>query len=161
MVALYRDRSPKSLPSIVTECHNSPVRKLARFGDIVFYLAVYAYCVWAHRPGVQYIAGMALATVGYALWFTARAQLGAAFSLKPEARKLVTSGLYSKFRHPIYLFSTVGLAGLCIAMRWYIFGSVYVVAISIVQSRRAKAERAVLEAAFGDQYREYRKQTWF
>ena len=98
---------------------------------------------------------------GYALWFTARVQLGAAFSLKPEARTLVTSGLYSKFRHPIYLFSTIGLTGLCLAMRWYIFGSVYLVAISVVQSRRAKAERAVLEAAFGDQYREYRERTWF
>ena len=94
------------------------------------------------------------------LWFTARAQLGAAFSLKPEARKLVTSGFYSKFRHPIYLFSTIGLAGLCIAMRWYIFGLLYVAIVAIMQWRRAKAERAVLEAAFGDQYREYRKQTW-
>jgi protein-S-isoprenylcysteine O-methyltransferase Ste14 len=137
------------------------MRKVLRFGDIALYLGVYAYCAWAHRPGWQYIAGMALATAGYALWFTARAQLGAAFSLKPEARKLVTCGLYSKFRHPIYLFSTVGLLGLCIAMRWYVFGSVYVVAIAIMQWRRAKAERAVLEAAFGDRYREYRKRTWF
>ena len=137
------------------------MRKLARFGDIVFYLAVYAYCVWAHRPGVQYVAGMALATASYALWFTARAELGAAFSLKPEARTLVTSGLYSKFRHPIYLFSTVGLAGLCIAMRWYIFGTLYLIVVTTMQWRRAKAERAVLEAAFGEQYREYRKQAWF
>ena len=137
------------------------MRRVAKFGDIAFYLAVYAYCVWAHRLGLQYFAGMALATVGYALWFTARAQLGAAFSLNPEARTLVTSGLYSKFRHPIYLFSTVGLACLCVAMRWYIFGSVYVTAVAIMQWRRAKAERAVLEAAFGDEYREYRKKTWF
>jgi len=136
------------------------MRKLTKLGDIAFYLAVYAYCAWAHRPGWRYIAGMALATAGYALWFTARAQLGAAFSLKPEARKLVTSGLYSKFRHPIYLFSTIGLAGLCIAMRWYIFGLLYAAIVAIMQWRRAKAEQATLEAAFGDQYREYRKQTW-
>jgi len=137
------------------------MRKVTSFGDIAFYLAAYVCCAWAHRSGLQYLAGMALATAGYALWFTARAQLGTAFSLKPEARKLITSGLYSKFRHPIYLFSTVGLAGLCVAMRWYIFGSVYVAAVAIMQWRRAKAERATLEAAFGEQYRAYRKQTWF
>jgi len=160
MAALYREPA-EFTARIPTEWHNPRMRKLLRFGDIAFYLAVYVYCAWSHRAGWQYIAGMALATAGYALWFTARAQLGAAFSLKPEARKLVTSGLYSKVRHQIYLFRTVGLAGLCIAMRWYRFGLLYVAVVAILQWRRAKAERAVLEAAFGDQYREYRKRTWF
>jgi protein-S-isoprenylcysteine O-methyltransferase Ste14 len=46
-------------------------------------------------------------------------------------------------------------------MRWYVFGVVYVGFLSLVQWRRAKAEAAVLESAFGDAYRKYRAQTWF
>ena len=34
-------------------------------------------------------------------------------------------------------------------------------AIIPMQIIRARKESAVLEAAFGDQYREYKRQTWF
>jgi protein-S-isoprenylcysteine O-methyltransferase Ste14 len=46
-------------------------------------------------------------------------------------------------------------------MHWYVFGVVYGGFLSLVQWRRARAEAAVLEKAFGDQYRKYRAQTWF
>ena len=36
-----------------------------------------------------------------------------------------------------------------------------VLAIAIMQALRAGAEAKVLEAAFGDAYREYRRKTWF
>jgi protein-S-isoprenylcysteine O-methyltransferase Ste14 len=56
-----------------------------------------------------------MAAVGFALWLTARIQLGKSFSVRARARALVTTGLYSKFRHPIYLFGGVAYAGLLIA----------------------------------------------
>lgn len=141
-------------------CDNRRVRGLL-FGDVVFYLGVYAYCLWRHQPGWRYVAGMSIATAGYALWFTARAQLGKSFTVRAVAQDLVTTGLYSKFRHPIYLFSTVGMFGLCLAMHWYKFGAVYITLVAATQWWRARAEAAVLEARFGDAYRRYRAGTWF
>jgi len=136
------------------------VKRALLLGDVVFYLGVYGYCLWHFRPGWQYVAGMSLATAGYALWFMARVQLGKSFSARAVATELVTTGLYSKFRNPIYLFSTLGISGLCVAMRWYKFGGVYVALVAATQWWRAGAEAAVLEAKFGDTYRRYRAQTW-
>ena len=104
---------------------------------------------------------MILAAIGFVSWLIARAQLGESFSAKPQARELITTGLYSKIRNPIYIFSTLGLAGICFGMHWYKFGSLYIASVLIVQWRRSKAEAAILEAAFGDRYRHYRAQTWF
>ena len=137
------------------------MRRLLPYADIVFYVAVYLYCVWRRRTGTEYLIGMTIATIGYTLWFTARAHLGRAFSAHAVATELVTRGLYSKIRHPVYLFSTIGIAGLCLAMHWYRLGGAYVLLVAITQWRRAIAETKVLEAKFGDQYREYRAHTWF
>src|SRR4029077_2733285 len=49
------------------------------------------------------LAGSLFLLVGISLIFTARLQLGKSFSLTPQARKLVTHGLYSRIRNPIYV----------------------------------------------------------
>lgn len=90
----------------------------------------------------------------------ARYQLGRSFAIKPEARQLVTHGVYSKIRNPIYVFGCIVIAGFALfthrSALWLLF-----VFIVIMQTFRAHREARVLEAAFGDQYREYRRQTWF
>jgi len=72
----------------------------------------------------------------------------------------VTTGLYSKIRNPIYVFGTVMSTGLALVVQrpalWII-----VVVVVIGQTIRARREARVLEAAFGDAYREYRRKTWF
>jgi protein-S-isoprenylcysteine O-methyltransferase Ste14 len=99
------------------------------------------------------IAGVA----GIAL---ARYQLGRSFAIKAEAHPLVTHGVYSKIRNPIYLFGTVLIAGFVLLihrpMLWLI-----VPVVILMQALRAHREARVLEAAFGDAYREYRRKTWF
>jgi protein-S-isoprenylcysteine O-methyltransferase Ste14 len=91
---------------------------------------------------------------------TARYQLGKSFAIKAEAHQLVTSGVYSKIRNPIYVFGIVLLAGIVLAVHrptlWLL-----VLAMAVVQTLRARREARVLEAAFGDAYREYRRTTWF
>lgn len=104
---------------------------------------------------------MIVAIVSMALWFTARAQLGESFAVMPGARELVTTGLYSKLRNPIYVFGGVAPLSLCLAMRWYVAFAVLLVIEIAVQWRRAGAEAKVLEAKFGDEYRQYRARTWF
>lgn len=114
-------------------------------------------------PGVwneQRIAGSILLFVGVGLLSLARFQLGRSFSITAQARKLVTHGLYSRIRNPVYIFGAVAMAGFFMivqrAVLWFLFA--FLVVLQIV---RARKEAQVLEAKFGDEYRAYRAQTWF
>jgi len=82
------------------------------------------------------------------------------FAIRAEAHKLVTHGIYSKIRNPIYVFGTVVIAGFVVLIHRPI-GWLLVLAIIVMQALRARREAQLLEAAFGDAYREYRRHTWF
>jgi protein-S-isoprenylcysteine O-methyltransferase Ste14 len=109
---------------------------------------------------VQRYIGTVLVAVGIGFIAVARYQLGTSFSVRPEAHKLVTTGLYSKIRNPIYVFGMVMITGLILVLQRPILWLVLVAAL-IGQTIRARREARVLEAAFGDAYREYRRHTWF
>lgn len=84
----------------------------------------------------------------------------AAHTIKPEAKNLVTKGIYSKIRHPIYFFSMLSWIGFALLMRspglllvcFFILG---------IQAIRATKEEKLLEEKFGQQYKDYKKGTWF
>lgn len=108
----------------------------------------------------QRYAGTVLVVLGAMFIVIARYQLGKSFSITPQAHKLVTTGIYSKIRNPIYVFGTVALAGLILLLQrpslW-----VLLAVLVAAQTIRATREARVLEAAFGEAYREYRRKTWF
>jgi protein-S-isoprenylcysteine O-methyltransferase Ste14 len=116
--------------------------------------------VWPGPWNAQRYIGTALVATGIGGIVVARYQLGKSFSIKPEAHVLVTSGVYSKIRNPIYVFGTVMISGLVIVLQrralW-----IFVAVLIVGQTIRARREARVLEAAFGDSYREYRRKTWF
>jgi len=105
------------------------------------------------------VAGVALMVPAFVLWGIAHVQLGDSFSVRAEARQLVTRGLYSRFRNPIYLFGGMGVAGFMLAIErpLYLLAFLVLVPMQIVRSRR---EGRVLEEKFGDEYREYARHTW-
>jgi protein-S-isoprenylcysteine O-methyltransferase Ste14 len=109
---------------------------------------------------LQRIIGATLLVLGIAGIATARYQLGKSFALKPEAHQLVTHGIYSKIRNPIYVFGLITIAGLVLVLHRPILW-LLLPALAIMQALRARREAQVLEAAFGDAYREYRRKTWF
>ena len=119
-----------------------------------------AVVVYAWASDVRHVAGMALAAIGFALWFRARLQLGASFAALPKAKALVTTGLYSRFRNPVYLFG--GLAHACLFIAWgrAVPLIVFVALYPLHQFFRARKEAKVLEKAFGDEYRRYKASTW-
>jgi protein-S-isoprenylcysteine O-methyltransferase Ste14 len=104
--------------------------------------------------------GLALFAVGFVGWTAARLQLGKSFSVQAKATELVTHGIYSKIRNPVYVFGTVIIVGL---MLWINRPEYLLVLFIIVplQIARAHKEAQVLEAKFGDAYRAYRAKTWF
>jgi protein-S-isoprenylcysteine O-methyltransferase Ste14 len=105
-------------------------------------------------------AGTILVGMGAAMLALARYQLGKSFSFKAEARQLVTTGLYSKIRNPIYVAGLIMIVGAILALQKPVLWIVLAVVV-IAQTVRARREAQVLEAAFGDSYREYRRKTWF
>ncbi len=126
-------------------------------------LILLAYMFWSGRNDpwpVMRIAGICMIVVGAVLWALARVQLGRSFSVTAKATALVTYGVYSKIRNPIYVFGSILIAGLCLYFQKPIFLLVFLV-IGPLQIVRARKEAEVLEAAFGDAYRDYRRKTWF
>ena len=136
------------------------MKNLVYWLDVVAFLsftgALWRYGDWSTR----FLAGMSTAAVGFAFWMVARMQLGESFHPRARAKKLVTTGLYSRFRNPIYVFGQVAYLGLAIA--WgRAAGFLWVAVTCLFQILRARNEQRVLEQAFGDEYRSYKAHTWF
>ena len=106
------------------------------------------------------IAGVAIALPAFILFCIARLQLGRSFSIEAKATKLVTTGVYSKIRNPIYVFGALMIFGMIIWAGQPLLLLFYVILIPM-QIIRARKESQVLEAKFGDAYLEYKKKTWF
>jgi protein-S-isoprenylcysteine O-methyltransferase Ste14 len=104
--------------------------------------------------------GLCLAVFGLAGVIAARYSLGRSFSVMAKATELVTSGLYSRIRNPIYVFSWFFVIGVVMMMRFPLLYLVPIVLIPI-QIARARNESRVLEEKFGEEYRRYRASTWF
>jgi protein-S-isoprenylcysteine O-methyltransferase Ste14 len=105
------------------------------------------------------IAGACLAVVGFVVWTVARFQLGASFTVSAQARQLVTRGLYSRIRNPIYVFGSCIIAGVFLLLGHPAWLAIFAFVIPL-QIWRARKEAAVLQAEFGEQYRAYRSGTW-
>lgn len=115
---------------------------------------------WGQPWTPMQIAGAAIGLPSLALLIVARVQLGGSFSIRAKAQALVTHGLYSRIRNPIYVFGGLTVAGM------FLFlgqpkGLWVLVAIVPAQIYRARNEEKVLAAKFGDEYRAYKARTWF
>lgn len=131
--------------------------------DIAVYLIYLAFFGLAMIVGPQsmlsYVA-LCLSLVCAVLWFIARWQLGDAFSVTPQARQLVKRGLYSKIRHPIYVFGTLAFLFIVLAIQGPSALLICAVVI-LIQVVRVRREERVLAEAFGAEYTAYRSSTWF
>ena len=123
-------------------------------------ILLWVLVVWPGSWNLLRVIGSVLAVAGMAGVVTARCQLGRSFSITAQARALVTHGLYSRIRNPIYVFGIIALAGVFLVfhLRW---GWILLLALIPLQVTRARKEARVLESKFGDEYRRYRSQTWF
>ena len=131
--------------------------------DILVYL-IYLAFFWfvsvagPHSP--QSYAALCLSLACAVLWFVARWQLGNAFSVTAQARHLVTRGLYSKIRHPIYMFGTLAFLFVVLALQGWTALIIWIIVI-LIQVARLRREERVLAETFGAEYAAYRSRTWF
>ncbi|MGA2335968.1 MAG: isoprenylcysteine carboxylmethyltransferase family protein [Terriglobales bacterium] len=119
--------------------------------------------VFQFGPGPHGLArwlGLLLGSIGLGGVILARYTLGRSFSVVPKATELVTSGIYSRIRNPIYVSGMILLVGIVLIL-WRPELLIILLVLIPMQIIRARREAAVLEAKFGDAYREYRQRTWF
>jgi protein-S-isoprenylcysteine O-methyltransferase Ste14 len=134
--------------------------------NILTFIAIVVGAVILFRQAVELpwtpnrIFGIAIALPALLLLLTARIQLGRAFSIRAKARDLVTTGLYSRIRNPIYVFGSLMILGIIIWSGKLLF-LLFLAILIPVQIYRSRKESGVLEAKFGDEYRQYRQKTWF
>lgn len=127
-------------------------------------IAIFAVVFFRHASGMPWtpyrIAGIVIAASALVLLVVARIQLGRAFSVRAKATTLVTTGLYSRIRNPIYVFSALLIFGIIVWTGRPVLLLIFAVLIPL-QIFRSRKESGVLEARFGDEYREYKRKTWF
>jgi protein-S-isoprenylcysteine O-methyltransferase Ste14 len=106
------------------------------------------------------IAGISIVAPALVLFVIARLQLGSAFSGSAKASILVTAGLYSRIRNPIYVFGSLVIVGIILftGQPWWLLSFAVLIPVQVHRSRK---EAQVLEEKFGDDYRQYRQKTWF
>jgi protein-S-isoprenylcysteine O-methyltransferase Ste14 len=127
-------------------------------------LGLYAiYKAFTGGPGPRdeiRMAGLMFSVIGFGGVIVARFTLGKSFSVAARARELVTTGIYSRIRNPIYIFGLICFVGFWTMFRIPAMGLLFLVLIPM-QVWRAKQEARVLEEKFGEEYRRYRARTWF
>lgn len=127
--------------------------------------AILTSILWlqTHAPGPLTLSrriGLVLAISGFVCWAAARLQLTRSFSIRAKATELITLGIYSRIRNPVYIFGTIFTAGMILLVG----RPIWLLAIFVIvpmQVMRARQEAQVLEEKFGDAYRAYRAKTWF
>jgi protein-S-isoprenylcysteine O-methyltransferase Ste14 len=106
------------------------------------------------------IAGVAIGAPAFLLFVAARIELGRAFSVQAKATTLVTTGVYSRIRNPIYFFGAIFTLGIIIwtGRPWLLLIFVVLTPLQVVRSRK---EERVLTEKFGTAYLDYKQKTWF
>ena len=95
----------------------------------------------------------------YALWIVAYLQMGKSMNALPQTDRFVTNGLYSRIRHPAYVFGQLAYLGVVLCTK-SVSQSVIWLLILLLQLGQAKKEERLLEEKFGPAYTEYKKRTW-
>lgn len=109
---------------------------------------------------VRLAAGLALGIPSFILLLISRVHIGKYFAVLPAAKGLATQGIYSKIRHPLYIFVDLVLLGVVLitGLWWLVFIWGVLVTLHLIYMEK---EEAVLLGAFGGKYTEYKKGTWF
>src|SRR6185437_5655322 len=134
------------------------------YASLVVVLIAAAYLSFRYAGGQAWtpwhLAGVAIALPALERFLRARVQLGRNLSVQAKANALITAVLYSRIPTPIYVFGGLLIACFIIwAHRpWWLLVFSVLIPLQVV---RARKEAAVLEATFGDAYREYKRKTWF
>jgi protein-S-isoprenylcysteine O-methyltransferase Ste14 len=128
---------------------------------------VWASTSWLDRftydaPLVMAFTGGAIVLAGLWLFHRTHVDIGANWSATLQIRedqRLVTSGLYARVRHPMYLSLLLFGLGQALVIPNWIAGPACLAGTVLLAALRMPAEEAMLEAEFGDAYARYARRT--
>lgn len=110
-------------------------------------------------PIMLNIGGLIIGLIGALLSILALWSLRRSFSLMSEVRELVSSGLYSRIRHPLYMAEIIHIFGVAILSGTPVGLWLFVIALAM-QVVRAKVEEHKFLLAVPE-YAEFRERTGF
>ncbi len=157
-------RSAASAPGVreILRGHGEDLGYVSLSAKLITALPVVMVASWmaTRREGpwtLTRLLGLLLILVGLGVLMTARVQFEKEFSTHVG---LVTRGVYSRIRHPIYVFSSLAFTGLLLYLN-ELQGILLLLPIQLVLFYRARREEQELETVYGDRYRQYKQKTWF
>ena len=113
-------------------------------------------------PPSAFWAGAALLGLVICLFWQAHADLGLNWSINIQLREghsLVTGGIYSRLRHPMYAALLLSAIALVPVLHNWIVSLIMLLVAALFVTVRASEEERFLSRAFGDAYREYAART--
>ena len=125
-------------------------------------ISEWAYFPQLNIPVLTYI-GASFMIFGISFRIVAIKILKKAFSSTlqiKDGQRLITKGLYSKFRHPSYTGAWILFLGDALLFQSFIGLVILGVGMFIVYIQRIKIEEEMLLNEFGKEYKEYMKLTW-
>ena len=108
------------------------------------------------RSSVSLPLGIALSVIGFGLFVYSEMKKGSV----GEEQELVTTGIYSKVRHPMYIGIILFHIGLPLIFKSFMAMVSTVLWAAFVFAWKVFEEKN-LERQFGEKYVEYEKKTWF
>ncbi|MGA3045916.1 MAG: isoprenylcysteine carboxylmethyltransferase family protein [Terracidiphilus sp.] len=133
------------------------------YGTLIFFavaVLVFVANALTFPMTVPRIIGLSIVVPSLLLFVLARIQLGRSFSVEAKATRLVTSGLYSRIRNPIYFFGALVITG-AIVWTGRPWGLLIFLVLIPLQIFRVRKEEKVLLEKFGTAYLDYKRKTWF
>lgn len=119
------------------------------------------FAKYAFQPSLAW-AGAVVAAAALLLFYLTHRALGRNWSVSLDVReshKLVTDGIYTYVRHPMYsAFWLWAIAQALLLPNW-IAGPAGLIGFGTLYFCRVGAEERLMSEAFGDQYRDYMKRT--
>ncbi len=141
---------------------NKIIRKIfsTRFLDVIPFtiFSIYLFTRYWVQSETLFLSLFILIS-GLALWYSGLFYLGKNFHGFSEPKTLITSGIYSKISHPIYLGAILSFIGLSIFSKHTFIILVTLILIPL-QLIRASVEQKKLEQKYGEKYIKYKKGTW-
>lgn len=123
--------------------------------------SVPAFADYPLRPA-PFLAGTLCLAFGLWLFRRSHADLGTNWSITLQVReqhRLVTEGVYSRIRHPMYTALLLFSAGLALVLPNFVAGPSYGVAMVLLVALRLGPEERMMLEEFGEGYSQYMART--
>ena len=120
-----------------------------------------AFADYPLRP-IPFAAGVVCLAVGLWYFHRSHADLGTNWSVTLEVReshRLITNGIYSRIRHPMYMALGLYSIGQALVLPNWVAGPSYLVTLGLLFALRVGPEERMMREQFGADYEAYAART--